>query len=1096
MTDTAVFADAPQDSATFADTPADTAVFAQDTSKDTASFADDTTSNGDEAYVTGKRFVQPETLAGPDTGADTIQTLRTGLPANFIRGIAGELAEARRAVHGQDDTSSLTQALDSISTEYQQNNPNGADYFVKTAKNLSDTFAQLGKRAMTDYEVPILGGEDVVDIASKVSGSIGSTVSEGARHPGDMVGSFITGLMADPEYALIGMPEASMTGSISGRILDASLRTTGTGVAAGAMGAATSVVRQTAQTGFADPTQTTNDALQLASLGILFHGAKEVYGMGKSIKENTQQAYNVAPPESADHGPTQAEATMPSPADAVHDLTNIPDIVQAALSKMPKNPEIPLDNNTEARTLEDDRAGNTLQENELGHLGVIIPGADATMIKDGVNVPRTLKDYLTMPFEDFAKDWDGELQSLMLKHQRFVSIMSSHYTPEEAQIVERAGWLRDPSMLRPKELELYNLIDGSLKTYGALGKKLGAFNEPVEDYWMGKLKPKVDAPEDVQAAWRDNNPGKLSATSSHFFSRVIQGNPEERLAIADKLGLEPRYNNAVDSFAAYTLQVNKAFINRAAYKVLFKMPGVLSDIGATDYKLIPNHYLGKVRPYLPSEMLGLKPGKFINTNQPLYARSDIAPILDHLMDSNRISELMSGLDMANWAAKRISLFSLFHAKTLTEHQILLNGGFMDAGEILRGAHPIFQKLLYGRSGDSIEAFVKNGGTIPSPEDIGSDRFYQGVDSFKEVTDALMSKIGIPAKANPLGLSIAKYEDVSRRFDRITWQRALAGGKLLSFTNMFEQAKGKNIDRVRRGLDSRLLTDRELAEPIALTVNDIFGGQNWLRMSLDSRTEIGKRIKLLATKPASRVWAQRLIFAPDWTVSNFRAIMKGPMIGAKMVGAKVSPKNFTMNPGEAQLLKYHAYFAMRAGLVYFLAANTLNKLWAGHYIWDNKSWRTVELGDGRTMTLDKSLTEVADLMASPGKTIAGKMGILPKELIAQMGNESYMSPTASRPTRIVPKKVYDKAINFGPLPLNKAGAKDDLYRLRHLAGNYAPIAGKNLFTGDTGDMQLPTKRSIENSGAGFFGFPIYEHSNPSDQWLRGLFEASTQDPGYD
>lgn len=1083
MTDTATFVDAPQDNAVFAETPQDTHTLAQDTSADTYSFVDDTTTEGDVAYVTGKKQVAPETMVEPGTGDDAINTLRNGLPANIVRGLAGEIARARRAVHGQNADDNITRAFDSISTDYQQENPNGQDFFVKTAKNLAGTYVNLADRVTSDMQTPTMGFEDVKKVASGLAGVTGTVASGAVHHPGDTIGSFITGLMADPEYALIGIPEASATGTISGRILSAAGNTAKTGLVAGALGAGTSVVRQTAQTGFADPTQTTNDALQLASLGMIFHSAKEGLGMASSIKQNTEQSYNVTPPANVDTGPM----SLPTGGDAVHDLMQIPDIVHAALSEVPKNPEIPLDDNTEAHTLE--------QEGDLAQLGVKIPGRNDktvnTLLQEGANVPRTLTDYLKMPFEDFAKDWDGELQTTLLKSQRFQAILKANYTPEELQVVERAGQLQDESFLRPNELELKKHVDAALQEYGAVGKALGAFNEPREEFWMRKFVPKDDAPEDIKEAWKTGNTGKLSASSSHFMSRTLPDG-KEGLDLADQLGLKPRYDNVADSLAAYALQVNKAFVNRAAYKILFKMPGVLSDVDATGYKIIPNQYLSKVRPYIPSEYQGLGPGKYINTNAAVYARSDVSPILEHIFNSNRVSDLMGAVDMANWAAKRISLFSLFHAKTLSEHQILMNGGFMDAGEILRGEHPIFKQLLYGRSGDAIETFVKNGGTIPSPEDVGSDRFYQGVDSFKEATDNLMGKIGIAKEANPIGKGLEAYEDVSKRFDRITWQRAMAGGKLLTFTNLFEKAKARNVDRIKTGADKRLLSDRELAEPIALTVNDIFGGQNWLRMSLDSRTELGRRIKLLATQPESRVWAQRLIFAPDWTVSNMRAILKAPMIAGKMIGSKIAPGKITMKPGEAQLMKYHAYFAARAGLVYFLAANTLNKLWAGHYIWDNKSWRTVEMGDGRTMTLDKSLTEVADFLAAPWKTAAGKMGILPKELIGQMGNESYSSPTASRPTRIVPKDIYDKADPLHP----GAELHDWLLRARHATSNFAPIAGKNMFTGPNGETQLPTRRSVENSAAGFFGFPIYEHSNPSNQWLRGLFDsATTQDPGF-
>lgn len=732
----------------------------------------------------------------------------------------------------------------------------------------------------------------------------------------------------------------------------------------------------------------------------------------------------------------------------------------------------------------------------MGVVGAVAPfvvkGIFNSMRASNIEAVRILND----TSQDFFKKWDGNLKVLPLKEMRAIANMRRFIKPEDDLAVRQAELNNNPETLTPEQRGIYNSMRNGYDQRGNfLMKKSGSLKALVEDYAPRQFVIDPDkAPDDVQKFMSTGDYDTLSPKSRNFISRTLDPGKEGYLKAINELGLKPKYESAIDNYTNYMSSTSRALINTASLKALVKS-GAVSTKWSPGKEEIPSQYLNQIQKWLPSEYANEPKGKFIRYDKKWYADSNVAPSIQHMMDAPKVSAFMSAVDTANLAVKQVALFSFFHAKTLSEHQILMNLGdpkaaFLDANQIISGSHPIFKQLMYGKSGDIIEHMVKNGLTISTPEDGGSEAFYKGTEHLNEAVEAVLKQAGLPeSMGSPAYSALAGADIVAKRFNDITWQRVFTGSKLVTAINKFNDVKLKNSQDYAAGKAKRLLNDQEIAEAITLTTNNVFGGQNWLRMSMDSKNAFMQQLKLRAFKPSSRIWWQRLLFAPDWTVSNFRAVVKGTLgasaTGAQYLGNKIAPGTIEAPSAmEKAISLHHASFVARAGAMYLIAANILNKINSGHYIWQNKDPLTVELDpDGRrTMVLDKSVTEVGEMFREPGKTLSNKASILVKEAIQQGTNSKYFSPGYSAPP-IVPHKVYAEAKTFGPLPLNGAGFQDAGYRMVHLASNFAPIAAKTAVNGKPG--------AVGSALSGFFGVPIYYHGQNEKPLYSGMYGSGEE-----
>lgn len=1066
-----------------------------------------------------------------------------------------------------------------------------ADLRVSGVEALKTVGATIN-RAAEDIQNPVQAKSDLEFIGSEIKDTLAGTAKQTAEDPIGALVSLGTTVESNPQY-LIGAGEVSgPAGSILGKARDMLLETAKSGGAMSGIAAATSVISQVQNTGYADPTQTAKDVISAGTLGAALHGIREIAGVPKALKANTDETYHLDTSVVGDNEVGSAKEAIKGMSQVDADVKAIYRALQAA----PKAPRIKLDDTAQIDTLENEggivpreppeapaqasfadegaqpqtpeqpqepitklsqfetaidaapgtpefyqemvnhvdqnwtnldpklqeaistqahmvRGDTQISPEDVKHvyqvekhaplkeqsgainpafllgattgavaalygygkdknlyaaLGMGVAGAALPFMARGIfnamkashmDTVRILNDESS----DFFKKWDGNLKTLPLKEMRGLANMKRFISPEDDLAIRQAELNQDTSNLTPQQLAIHNEMQQGYYRRGKFLKKVGLLRALIEDYAPRNfIVDPEKTPADVQKFMSTGDYSHLEPRSRNFISRVLEPGKEGYLKAINELGLKPRYDLATDNYAHYMISTSRAIINNASLKAMIKS-GVVSTKWSPGKEEVPSQYLNQIQKWLPSEYANEPKGKFIRYDRKWYADSNVAPSIQHMMDAPKVSAFMAAIDTANLATKQVALFSFFHAKTLSEHQILMNlndpkAAFLDANQIISGTHPIFKQLLHGKSGDIIEHMVKNGLTISLPEDAGADAFYKGTEFLNDVVDHVMDNIGLPKGVSKPAMAGAN--EVAKRFNDITWQRVFTGSKLVTAINKFNDVKLKNSLDYSSGKAKRLLNDQEIAEAITLTTNNVFGGQNWLRMSMDARSDFMKQLKLRAFKPSSRVWWQRLLFAPDWTISNFRAVMKAAPLYNK----------------DPALWAHHAYFVARAGAMYMIAANILNKINSGHYIWQNKDPLTVELDpEGkRTMVLDKSITEVGELFREPGKTLANKGGLLPKEIIQQVTNSKYFSPSYGAPP-IVPYKVYEKARTIPP---NKEAFTDAGYRIAHIAGNFSPIAAKTAFNGKPG--------ALGSALSGFFGVPIYYHGKAAEPLYKDTY----------
>jgi hypothetical protein len=87
------------------------------------------------------------------------------------------------------------------------------------------------------------------------------------------------------------------------------------------------------------------------------------------------------------------------------------------------------------------------------------------------------------------------------------------------------------------------------------------------------------------------------------------------------------------------------------------------------------------------------------------------------------------------------------------------------------------------------------------------------------------------------------------------------------------------------------------------------------------------------------------------------------------------------------------YQLRAALVYGTILNALNNMTAGRDIWDNKDPTRIEFRDGTSMQLAKHSMEPIHWIKDPAKTLANKIGFVPRAAVVGLTGLEYVSPGA-------------------------------------------------------------------------------------------------------
>ena len=150
------------------------------------------------------------------------------------------------------------------------------------------------------------------------------------------------------------------------------------------------------------------------------------------------------------------------------------------------------------------------------------------------------------------------------------------------------------------------------------------------------------------------------------------------------------------------------------------------------------------------------------------------------------------------------------------------------------------------------------------------------------------------------------------------------------------------------------------------------------------------------KPGSRGYMQQFLFAPDWTISNFRIIAK-------------SMPGFEADPNKRRL---YQYYALKAALTFAVAGNLLNYMFSGHSILENTDPTRIDLGNGEVLTFSKQLMEPLHWITDPQSTYIKKIGSLPRTSIEVLTNKQYLTTKWSPNITKKDDAAIEKALAIG------------------------------------------------------------------------------------
>jgi hypothetical protein len=355
---------------------------------------------------------------------------------------------------------------------------------------------------------------------------------------------------------------------------------------------------------------------------------------------------------------------------------------------------------------------------------------------------------------------------------------------------------------------------------------------------------------------------------------------------------------------------------------------------------------------------------------------DIAPSIRFVLDNADPSMIMRGLEGINLVIKRLNVsFSLFHAKALLDAYIGAGGDVTNLPGIAAGTDRFLQglKKLDPNTEKYIQLSRKNGLEF-SLEGVASDDVRTTKAGFRSIQNWMDT--AIPGMGS-LGRAV---EHINALSDRFMWERLHAGMKLNIFTREFDRLQKSNAAAHAKNPSVALMAEDEIAKIASSYTNDLFGGLNWRRVAESIQNRFGRDLALEAFKPANRRIMQLLIFAPDWTISTFRAAA-GSLAG----GLKGTP-----------LSRMHRMYMLRSAIYYTAIAEAINYPLSGHHIWQNNDPTRIDLGNGQTMQWSKHFTEPFHWGTMPVQQGLNKLGILPKAAANFALGTEYLSSQGHSP----------------------------------------------------------------------------------------------------
>ena len=477
-------------------------------------------------------------------------------------------------------------------------------------------------------------------------------------------------------------------------------------------------------------------------------------------------------------------------------------------------------------------------------------------------------------------------------------------------------------------------------------------------------------------------------------------------------------NNLADIYHDYALSVEKAIENKNLINNLKQIRNANGE--------------SLIRPITPEDPLPYQWEVMDNSELAGYAvHPDLSPHLKFVFDAAP-GDLMKALGGISQFVKRINVVgSFFHAKSLME--VMSSTGIpiwtplkeaivlplvekgvkaITGKEIqLSAISKAVEQFKKGGVGTSADRWIREDGLqLEVPEDVSKNI----LSSSGKLVDSLISKFG--PKTRVLEKSLTTVEKYTLGyFDKYTWDYLHTGGKLMVAEAYLDKA------RISAAKEGRPFDESATRKEIARFINDSFGGLNWYDAATQTQNEFAKRMALAAYSPAGRRSLQIALFAPDWTISTIRAFSAALPKG-------LNPTKWQPVEGIKGMMTpttkadYARLYQLKTALTYFTMLNAINFITAGRYIWENKDPTRIEFPDGTSMQAMKHAMEPAHWIMDPTKTLANKLGFVPKAAIVGIAGTEYASPQAQK---LVDPSVTGrlKAIAGMAVPFQVAAARD-------------------------------------------------------------------------
>jgi len=584
--------------------------------------------------------------------------------------------------------------------------------------------------------------------------------------------------------------------------------------------------------------------------------------------------------------------------------------------------------------------------------------------------------------------------------------------------------------MTPEQKDAIKIWQETMSNFKKAAIKANIFEEGfIKEYVTHIFKGK-EPPKDAHA-----NFSKILSKHSKF------GQQRTILKTIEEIALKGKYDIETDPLkilSIYTHSMGKAITGAELVKGLTK--SAILD-GESKISLII--------PTTEKSSLGLaKRLGYKTTDHPALRGKQIHPVVKDAIEDFFHVDVGTNLFMDkvlifNNAMKRLAVsMSLFHLQALG-----LSGLY--AGMFAPSLYTKAGKLRLQRVRDLMDAKRVDGKFVEA--DLAKEMNLHGVETGVGKTSQLVNP-GYDTVKNFFDKFLPRVSKAQDKLDEWTWTKGHDQMKMYSYLLKKEQAMKVGVK------------EKDAGAMAALFVNDAFGGQNWQKLAIGFQEKALKHADspkgwlydamATATSPSKLKWANLGVFAPDWTVSNFRIVFRGLALG-KHNAIKRLVKGQKLTPEEKAVFAMYKSYLVRAGLVTTALAYAMHEAFSDSDAeFDAEEfWMTgrLDLGDGREQVVSKQIAEAMHWLTQPLHTAWNKSASLPKMIAELTAGKEYVS--------------FKHGAMIGP----KLERGDPMAMLGYAINKATPIsfspAINAIRKGETEGMLTKTV-------AGAAGFPIY------------------------